>query len=103
MAMGGGDGWPGGATSPLLPCSGCGTLYGECDLDFVGRCLVCFRRYIENPTGVKLPATIAKVQLTQTVAASHAHIKDIKSRKLAEDGKSVVREQAARSYFTVRR
>ena len=89
-----------GSLSPLLPCSGCGVIYGKCDLDFLDRCETCFRAYVERPTGTGLPAPVVKVRL-KTKQASQAHIKDIRSRKLAEDGKSVIREKAPRSYFTV--
>ena len=74
---------------------------GKCDLDYLDRCESCFRAYVENPTGTSLPAVIGKVQLTKQVSASAAHIRDIKSRKLAEDGKTVTRQKISRSYHPV--
>lgn len=100
MAMGGESNAAGsaGSLSPHLLCAYCGDLAQ--DLDWLGRCMACFRAYIEDPAGTDLPRIVTKVRL-RTKQASEAHLKDIRSRRLAEDGKTVIREKATRRYYTV--
>jgi hypothetical protein len=81
----------------LVPCFMCNK---EAQVDWLGRCEPCFRAYLDNPVGISAPTVISKVQLTPTISATPAHINDIKSRRLAEDGKSTVREKGSRIYFT---
>lgn len=69
----------------LVRCSVCGQQYEKNELDFLERCLVCFRRYVDNPPPAR-PLLFQSTHNPHNPKETKAYVERLERKRLTPQG-----------------